>query len=137
MSPAVKEVADLLGKLLGLYQKALQLGSAIPNLAPEAIVDILDQRGRILVQTTELQAKAKHLETQLQKKGLSPSENAFLTEQKTRLKELKPRFLEQERRVNIFLKSQMNNIRSEMVSHNRSADAIRQYLLAPQSKPYV
>jgi len=137
VKPAVKEVADILKQLYELYQKALVLGSSIPNLEPSAIVDILDQRSRILLQTSKLQNQVKELEADLAKQSQTPSEAAFLNEQKTRLHDLSPRFIEQERRVNSHLKTRLVSIRGDLVSHNRSANAIRQYLSAPQSKPLV
>jgi hypothetical protein len=136
-NPAVLESVDILGQVHTYYTKALTIGAGIGTMEPEALVLILDERARILQRTQALFSRYITLKESLEKAGLSPSEQAFLGEQKARIKDLAPKFQAQERQIATQLKKRLLSMRGDMLEHNQSANAIRQYLSAPQAKPYI
>jgi len=136
MTPLAKELAEIYRQMLVQNQKTLDLGNSLIHLEAEAITDVLDQRDRILQLLRQLQEQAKLLDLKWRPIA-TPAEIAFITEQESRLKDLKPKFAEQNRRVSAALKTKLANVRGEMAQQTRSVNALRTYLSAAGSKPVV
>jgi|GEM_PF-5143730 len=137
MHPTSQELTTHLTQLRELYQKALHLGSEIPIQNEEQIEAMLDERFRILQRCTILSARAKELGEFIDTLTLPQSERAFLREQLSLVKDLAPKFAAQDRQMGQNLRIRATHLRNSMVSHNQQANAIHQYLSAPQAKPYV
>jgi len=136
MTPLAKELAEIYRQMLVQNQKALDLGNSLIHLEAEAITDVLDQRDRILQLLRQLKEQAKPLDLKWRPIA-TPAEIAFIAEQEARLKDLKPKFAEQNRRVSAALKTKLANVRGEMAQQTRSVNALRKYLSAAGSKPVV
>lgn len=137
INPQIEEAAGLLDQLFHYYQKLQQTGSQVNLQELDQIVNHLDERGRILQMTREIMAKYGPLKESLAKGKQTPSELAFLQEKRNRIKDLAPKLNQQEKQILALLKKELIQTRSEMLDQNQSANAIRQYLAAPQSKPLV
>ncbi len=137
MKIKITQLAALWSEQFNLYQKALLLGSEIPHVEPAKVVDILDQRDRILGRTAALKTSIKELEAEVTLLGATPSELAFVKEHQARVKDLRPKFLDQNRRLSQILKEKIGHIRGELAHHNTNANAIRKYLNAPGAKPLI
>jgi len=137
MSPKITEIITILDERSRLYERALALGSSIPTLDIEGINEALDERQRIMYITERLSKQQNELEHALALEPITAAEMGFLREQKARIRDFSPRFLEQEHRVNSILRTRMNAIRMKMATHNRSSSAILSYLRAPGAKPFV
>lgn len=131
------ELAQILQKLFSYYQKALDLGNQVVRDGGDSVESALDERYRILQRTTPLAQKAKELKAILMTQPLTPSEKAFILEQQKRVRDLLPRFGEQERTLQGILRKHLVSARGNLVQHNQNMQAIRTYLAAPGSKPLV
>lgn len=137
MHALVKECSELLQQIQAYYQKALQLGDQMSDAEAEALQDILDERFRIVQRTGPMMLRVKQLQQEMLQSAVPAQEAGFMREQSARIKDYAPRFQEQQRRVSLRLKQRMGQVRQSMVGHNQHVQAIRQYLAAPQAKPFI
>lgn len=131
------ELAQILQKLVVLYQRALDLGHQVVKDGGVTVDAVLDERYRILQRTTPLVQRSKELKGFLTMQALSPSEKAFILEQQRRVKDLLPKFMEQDRTLQVFMKKNLASSRENLVQHNQNMQAIRKYLSSPGNKPLV
>lgn len=135
MRAEIREVATRIDAAYALFQEALAVGEKI-RLASndEESIGWVQERGRVSERTGAAMAAIESAMEQLQ---ATPSEMAFLNEKRARIQDLVPRFKLQDAELRRNMSKRLDAVRTESAKLKRNTHAIRQYIGAPGSKPYI
>lgn len=126
MNPLVEQACQRINQMKGLYELALSFGEEALRVGAVDYEELADRRHRILSQTRSMWAELAEIEAKLS--DATPSERAFLVECHQSLKDLKPKFQEQDRRMHRIFDSILREERKKMSQTNTNLRASRAYL---------
>jgi uridine kinase len=115
-----------LDELYRIYEAFVKAGEVMCQEPSHKLDTLIRRRWRLLRLAQEKQQDCKTL-LQECKASLSPRDNAFLEEKKRRISDLKPKVMEQYRKLQRFLSEQMSRLKSKQTDAGKKSRAIRAY----------
>jgi hypothetical protein len=120
---------EYLDALCEIYALAIKYGEDSLGAKPEILAELVERRQRLLIKSQSIHEK--YLSLGLEDLELSLTEKALWQECLQRVKDFKPRFMEQEARMGRSGSSQLRVQKKEMVQNSTHLRAARAYNGSP------
>jgi hypothetical protein len=130
------EISTGLEQLLSLYQQALETGEKLILMETEKLVPLTDQRHRILQRSENLMTILKRSLEDFERSA-SQKEKAWIREQKSRIFDLVPKVVAQDRKLAIHFSRRLKECRDEISGHGKRTKGIKAYINSPGSRPWI
>lgn len=124
MSQWRDQISNHVSLMKNLYEEALRWGEASLDSEGEILDEMSERRHRILTRTRQMW---EELEKMGQELDGSPASQAFYQECKQSLKDLRPKFQDQDRRMQQKFAQRMAELKRQMADSSLNLRAARSY----------
>lgn len=124
MSHGREQISNHVSLMKSLYDEALRWGEASLDSEGDELDEMSDRRHRILTRTRQMWEELESMGRELDS---SPASQAFFQECKQSLKDLRPKFQEQDRRMQQKFAQRLAEIKRQMADSSLNLRAARSY----------